>query len=306
MGKMDVVEFRDRPLNEVVNFYLKRFKWVSGDQREFLRRAIVFGQTCDPPVDKYYWSGIPRIIYALTMHLEWLNSLPITVKPQVLDLGSCQPISAFWHLAVPEAAARSEFTYTALTKGTYFEKSELGTFSADTVMAPLLDESLAFEKSRFDAVIFTEVLEHVNLHPQLVLCEINRILKKGGTLILSTPNASSWKKIYALSNGNCDFDSPTFVEEWGHRHEYSYYQVKTMLLNSGFSISQENAVDVYFDDPSGCRPAVQFALLLLSKVLSLDVRSAVRLFLRRGSGLFFSARKTCDVVRPGVSDLMAI
>lgn len=306
MSKRNIWDFTGQPLSEVVNFYLKHFKWISGNQRELLRRAIVFGQTCHPPVDKYYWAGIPRIIFALTLYLKWLNTLSATERPRVLDLGSCQPISAFWHLAVPEAAARAEFTYTALANGSYFERSELGTFAADTVAAPLLAESLVFEKGRFDAVIFTEVLEHINLHPQLVLCEINRILKPGGTVILSTPNASSWKKIYALSNGDCNYDSPTFIAEWGHRHEYSYYQVKTMLLRSGFSISQENAVDVYFDDPGGCKPAVQFAFIILSKILTVDIKSAARLFLRRGSGLFFSARKTFDVGKPADTDLMEI
>lgn len=47
---------------------------------------------------------------------------------------------------------------------------------------------LPFKDSTFDCVICLEVIEHVK-NPYLVMLEIRRVLKMGGRLILSTPNA---------------------------------------------------------------------------------------------------------------------
>jgi SAM-dependent methyltransferase len=47
-------------------------------------------------------------------------------------------------------------------------------------------ESLPFEDASFDAVLCTEVLEHV-AEPERVLAEISRVLKAGGCVILTTP-----------------------------------------------------------------------------------------------------------------------
>jgi SAM-dependent methyltransferase len=47
-------------------------------------------------------------------------------------------------------------------------------------------KNIPFEDATFDVVLCTEVLEHVE-QPQLFLTEINRVMKKNGILILTTP-----------------------------------------------------------------------------------------------------------------------
>ncbi len=49
-------------------------------------------------------------------------------------------------------------------------------------------ESLPFEDGRFDSAVCTEVLEHVR-DPRKSLSEIRRVLKSGGTLYLTAPQA---------------------------------------------------------------------------------------------------------------------
>lgn len=57
-----------------------------------------------------------------------------------------------------------------------------------------------FPENSFDCVTFLETVEHVE-NPATYLREFYRILKPGGFLILSTPNATSLKNIlYALSH----------------------------------------------------------------------------------------------------------
>lgn len=45
---------------------------------------------------------------------------------------------------------------------------------------------LPFEEESFDHVLCTEVLEHVS-DPAAFICDLNRVLRKGGTLILTVP-----------------------------------------------------------------------------------------------------------------------
>jgi len=119
---------------------------------------------------------------------------------------------------------------------------------------------------------------------------------------------TSWKKIYALSNGKWDFDSPTFDVDRhnAHRHEYSYYQVRQLLLVSGFQIVDERATNVYFDDPQGLSTAFQLAALCAAKALSGEWRSAAKLFLRRGAVAFFLAKKVKEAPSLKQADLMSI
>lgn len=51
-------------------------------------------------------------------------------------------------------------------------------------------ECMWFEKETFDCVVCAEVLEHIK-NPYSFLCDVYKILKKDGTLILSTPNPVS-------------------------------------------------------------------------------------------------------------------
>jgi len=51
----------------------------------------------------------------------------------------------------------------------------------------LNEEKLPFENDYFDAVTCLDVIEHV-FEPRDLIKEINRVLKRGGILIISTPN----------------------------------------------------------------------------------------------------------------------
>lgn len=93
-------------------------------------------------------------------------------------------------------------------------------------------QSLPFRDESFDGVVCSEVAEHVP--PELLsLAEFARVLKPGGTLILGTPDYSSflWPKIEW-------FYGKLLPGAYGNQHitHYTYQQVCEMLREHGFEV----------------------------------------------------------------------
>jgi ubiquinone/menaquinone biosynthesis C-methylase UbiE len=74
-------------------------------------------------------------------------------------------------------------------------------------------ERLPFADASVDVVIFTEVIEHL-LRPELAVWELARVLKAGGSLVMTTNNASEMPLRFPLS------DPFAFAEKaFGFRHD---------------------------------------------------------------------------------------
>jgi ubiquinone/menaquinone biosynthesis C-methylase UbiE len=85
---------------------------------------------------------------------------------------------------------------------------------------------LPFESQKFDAVICSEVLEHVP-NPELILNEIFRVLKEGGKLVVSVPYRQ--KITYDICI-YCGKPTPTA----GHINSFDEEKIASMLKMSGF------------------------------------------------------------------------
>lgn len=96
---------------------------------------------------------------------------------------------------------------------------------------------LPVEDETFDTVICCEVLEHMEVDPMFMLAEINRVLRPGGTLILTTPNVASSRGIWKILRGI----EPYFYMQYRrkpalyrHNYEYSVFSVMQALKGAGF------------------------------------------------------------------------
>jgi SAM-dependent methyltransferase len=105
---------------------------------------------------------------------------------------------------------------------------------------PFLDESFQF-------VFFFEVLEHLYHNPLHTFLEINRVLKKGGLLFISTPNKDSLiRKVYSfLSKYKEIYESPFELYRYislggrpGHFRLYNRLEIEEFLINTGFVIEK--------------------------------------------------------------------
>jgi SAM-dependent methyltransferase len=83
---------------------------------------------------------------------------------------------------------------------------------------------LPFDNASFDAVASTEFLEHVaKVEAEAVLHEIWRVLRPGGHVILSTPDAE-------FENRKNKKKSPWHVYEWG------VYELRDHLVATGWTV----------------------------------------------------------------------
>uniref|UniRef100_A0A7J3YTI3 Class I SAM-dependent methyltransferase n=1 Tax=Ignisphaera aggregans TaxID=334771 RepID=A0A7J3YTI3_9CREN len=81
-----------------------------------------------------------------------------------------------------------------------------------------------------DCAVFTEVLEHLHYYyAPIVLARINRFLKVGGHLILTTPNIASLFRRLRLILG----EQPIYKY---HVREYTMNEVLTMVREAGFDV----------------------------------------------------------------------
>lgn len=104
-----------------------------------------------------------------------------------------------------------------------------------------------YPSNHFDTVLCCEILEHLTQDPMRMMAEIHRILKPGGILLLTTPNASSLHAIFSVLNGN----HPAFYNRYPrppqlspeavlsrHAREYTPAEIVSLLGDSGFVVTR--------------------------------------------------------------------
>ena len=112
---------------------------------------------------------------------------------------------------------------------------------------------LPFEDDSFDAVYAGEIIEHVQ-DTDAALAEWGRVLKPGGTLILSTPNRD---RLLSRANRRA---MPVHPE---HVLEMNLPEIKAALVNSGFLV--KHATGIYLELLlNWYRPAGQRVDMLIS------------------------------------------
>lgn len=98
---------------------------------------------------------------------------------------------------------------------------------------------LPFPDATFDAVMFTEVLEHIGItHPEKVVAEFRRILKPNGIVIFSTPNVCNLSNLYALMKGANIFWSPEIFYGSLDRHNREYTPAEAHAIMTGAGLAR--------------------------------------------------------------------
>jgi len=112
-----------------------------------------------------------------------------------------------------------------------------------TVTADLETDRWPIEDSKADAIVLTEVIEHLYVDPLHALLEANRVLKPGGVLLISTPNLLSLRNRMNFLRGEmARVIQPPFLAflqksrlgHIGHVRLYAPSELQEMLSALGF------------------------------------------------------------------------
>lgn len=114
-----------------------------------------------------------------------------------------------------------------------------------------LDEYVSrYGKAKYDLCVNTEVLEHLLYDPSHMIFSINQMLKPGGYLFLSTPNAISMVNCVKAMTGQApnlwnqlNKASPLYHER--HNREWTPFEISIILKEHGFKIVETYANDYY-------------------------------------------------------------
>jgi len=126
-----------------------------------------------------------------------------------------------------------------------------------------ITKGIPFEDGQFDCVVCGEVIEHIP-NPDFLLNEINRILKKDGYLIISTPNLVSWANRILVLLGVQPLYTETSSEVnlgrhfnflgqgnkvQGHLKIFTYKSLEEILKKTNFTIKQKRGASFFFPFP---------------------------------------------------------
>jgi 2-polyprenyl-6-hydroxyphenyl methylase/3-demethylubiquinone-9 3-methyltransferase len=99
------------------------------------------------------------------------------------------------------------------------------------------EENIPFSDKFFDVVWAGDVIEHIRF-TDVFINEINRVLKPGGTFVLSTP---AHNRIKNLIISLCNFESH-FNPEFPHLRFYTVNSLRRVLEKRGFRMQSVNYV----------------------------------------------------------------
>jgi glycosyltransferase involved in cell wall biosynthesis/SAM-dependent methyltransferase len=147
-----------------------------------------------------------------------------------------------------------------------------------------------YPDAHFSTVLCCELIEHLPADPMHLMAEVNRILKPGGHLVLTTPNVAGLRAISAILQGYHPGFFQAYVRplesgeaEARHNREYTPREIRMLLENSGFEVTRMETGE-FLDLP---RPEYGWVVHLLERYrLETDLR---------GDGIYAVGRKTGPV-----------
>lgn len=115
----------------------------------------------------------------------------------------------------------------------------------------------------FDCVLFCEVIEHLLSDPMFALLEIHRVLKPGGSLVLTTPNVSRLENVARMIAGANIYDPYSGYGPYGrHNREYNRHELFYLLKHCGFECERFFTGDVHDNHALAYAPPEKLAGLL--------------------------------------------
>ena len=205
---------------------------------EDLRRLMLRVDEVGFPADLEHLWRVERVRYRQT-----LRSVPpaATEGATLLDLGSSRPWLPFFQVLL---GYRNIVLNTSYPESGFVEEGlkVAGAPDAD-VRVSVFDierDSFPHPSESFDVVLCLEVLEHLAIDPMAMMAEVNRVLRPGGTFVLTTPNAVRYGNLVNMVLGEQPCGWAPFNGFDGNRHnrEYTPAEIDRLFRAGGLAPSE--------------------------------------------------------------------
>jgi 2-polyprenyl-3-methyl-5-hydroxy-6-metoxy-1,4-benzoquinol methylase len=170
-------------------------------------------------------------------HYLALATQLLPANSRILDVGNAP--GHFAHLLTQCGHRVTGVNLNDEWRKTYPDPSWISDF--DVRECDIEREELPFPDSSFDAVLFTEVLEHIAISdPVLVLRKLRRVLNARGLVIFSTPNVCNLSNIIALTLGKNIFwpENIFYGSLDRHNREWTPAEAQQLFIRAGFGTKQ--------------------------------------------------------------------
>jgi glycosyltransferase involved in cell wall biosynthesis/SAM-dependent methyltransferase len=119
------------------------------------------------------------------------------------------------------------------------------TFTCDIEHFDAEKDRFPYDDEYFSTVVCGELIEHLFEDPMHLMGEVNRILKPGGHLVLTTPNIAALRGISAILQGYHPGFFHAYIKpaegssevDARHNREYTAREIHKLLENSGFAVA---------------------------------------------------------------------
>lgn len=170
-----------------------------------------------------------------------IDRLPLSNGAKVLDVGCFPPVIFNFLLE------KCYETFGIASGHEQMADEHIKVLNIETDKFPWKDDT-------FELAVLTEVIEHLPHNPVTPLKEIERVLKPGGYLVITTPNAAKLQHRLSLLAGKSTsfsvdqlFDVEPHDGSMYHLHnrEYTLEELKKVVTKAGLEIKQAEQVCLY-------------------------------------------------------------